>query len=307
MASIALPDRPFTTREARQWGMTRTMMDDLVASRRLIRVLHGVYQHSEVPMTASTRVSAAQLVIRPHVVICDRTAAWLHGVDTFDIRELAALPPIDTCVTTPESRVRRKGCNGTRRGLEPVDVMPMGGLSVTTPLRTAHDLGRRLQARDALAALDGFRRLGLVTEADLIDGVGRHAGQRGIVQLRRLAPLADPLADSPGESWTRLLIIDAGLPTPELQIEVWADGRLIAKLDLGYAMLKVGVEFDGVDHHSSLGQRAHDAARRERLAALGWTIVVVRKEDFGADRRHEWIDEVRRLVEVRERLRGQGR
>jgi hypothetical protein len=299
MAVIALPDRPFTWLEAHQWGLTRKTIDDLVASRRLTRVLQGVYQHMDAPLSAQTRAQAAQLVIRPHVVICDRTAAWLHGVDTFDIRELAALPLIDTCVLTTDSRVRRRGCLGTRRALDPTDVMRIGGLSVTTPLRTALDLGRRLRASDALAALDGFRRLGLVTASELQNDLDRYAGQRGIVQLRRLAPLADSLAESPGESWTRMAIIDADLPVPELQIEVWADGLLVGRLDLGYSMLKVGVEFDGVDHHSSALQRAHDADRRERLESLGWKIVVVRKDDFTAERRSEWIDEVRRLIGAR--------
>jgi hypothetical protein len=275
------------------------MIDDLVASRRLNRVLQGVYQHSNVSVNAETRAQAAQLVIRPHVVICDRTAAWLYGVDTFDIRELAALPPIDTCVLTADSRVRRSGCVGTRRALDPADVTRIGDLSVTTPLRTAHDLGRRLRPWDALAALDGFRRLGLVTASGLQSGIDRYAGQRGIVQLRRLAPLAESLADSPGESWTRMVMIDADLPVPELQIEVRADGLLVGRLDLGYSMLKVGVEFDGVDHHSSTLQRAHDADRRTRLESLGWKIVVVRKEDFTAERRSEWIDTVRRLIGAR--------
>jgi hypothetical protein len=238
-------------------------------------------------------------VIRPHVVICDRTAAWLHGVDTFDIRELAALPPIDTCVLTDDSRVRRKGCNGTRRALEPDDVTRLGGLLVTTPLRTAHDLGRQLRGSDALAALDGFRRHDLVSMQALSSGLDRYAGQRGIVQLRRLAPLADADAESPGESWTRFAILDADLPIPELQIEVWADGLLVGRVDMGYSLLKVGIEFDGVEHHSSPSQRAHDEDRRARLAALGWTIVVVRKDDFTPERRGAWISEVRSLVQAR--------
>jgi hypothetical protein len=301
MDPIELPDRPFTSLEARELGLTRKMLDEQLVSRRLVRLLQGVYQPSDIPQTASSRVMAAQLVIGPHVVICDRTAAWLHGVDTFAVRELAALPPVDTCVQTTASRVRRQGCHGTRRALEPTDMMRIGDLTVTTPLRTAHDLGRRLPAADALAALDGFRRLGLVTTAGLSSHLERHAGQRGMVQLRRLVPLASPFAESPGESWTRMALIDAGLPIPELQVEVWSDGVLIGRLDMGYELVKVGVEFDGVDHHSTPGQRQHDADRRDRMAALGWKVVVVRKEDFSGDRRSEWIGEIRRRICATER------
>jgi hypothetical protein len=300
MSRIELPNRPFTWLEAQRWGLSRTMVDDLVSARQLTRVLQGVYQRCDVPTNATTRAQAARLVIRPHVVICDRTAAWLYGIDTFDLRELTGFPPNDTCVLTTASRVRRAGCTGTRRALDPSDVVRLNGLTVTTPLRTAHDLGRRLRPSGALAALDGFLRAGLVTARDLERDLDRYVGQRGVVQLRRLAPLASPLAESPGESWTRSAMIEADLPVPELQIEVWADDLFVARLDLGYSSLKLGVEFDGVDHHSSQAQREHDVARRQQLAALGWTIIVVRKEDLTAERRNAWTDEVRRLLRARE-------
>jgi hypothetical protein len=303
MHSISLPDRPFTWVEARRLGLTHKLIDQLISARQLERVLKGVYQCAEVPDTAETRLEAARLVIKPHVVICDRTAAWLHGLDAFEIREHAAGPPIDTCVLTEGSRVRRDGCNGTRRALESSDVMSMEGLLVTTPLRTAHDLGRQLRPTAALAALDGFLRLGQFAANELNLGLDRYIGQRGIVQLRRLAPLASPLADSPGESWTRMSVIDAGLPVPELQIEVRADGMLVGRLDMGYAMLQVAAEFDGVAYHSSPWQRAHDARRRADMEALGWRIIVVRKEDFGADRLRAWTSELRGLITARESSR----
>src|SRR3954470_505767 len=114
MASISLPDHPFTWAEAQQLGLTHHLIDELIASQRLTRVLKGVYQSADVPKTAETRLQAARLAIKPHAVVCDRTAAWLYGVDTFDVRELSAVPPIDTCVLTEGSRVRRQECNGTR-------------------------------------------------------------------------------------------------------------------------------------------------------------------------------------------------
>jgi very-short-patch-repair endonuclease len=98
-----------------------------------------------------------------------------------------------------------------------------------------------------------------------------------------------------------MAMLDAGLPVPTLQIEVWADGLLVGRLDMGYEILKVGVEYDGADHHSSPAQRQHDSERRERMTSLGWTIVVVRKEDLSADRRGVWIGEVRERITARER------
>ena len=116
--------------------------------------------------------------------------------------------------------------------LLPRDVVEIGGLAVTSPLRTALDLGRLLWRFDALGALDQFLRIGVVAD-ELIAEVARFKGFRGVVQLRFLAPLADPRAESLAESALRLHWKDAGLPSPELQWWVYDEhGIAVFRLDL---------------------------------------------------------------------------
>ena len=80
--------------------------------------------------------------------------------------------------------------SGERR-IRADELTEIHGLRVTTPIRTAWDLGR-LQHRDlALAGLDAMLRLGGFSAAELVDGVERFRKQRGVVQLRAFAPLAD--------------------------------------------------------------------------------------------------------------------
>ncbi|MGI8434413.1 MAG: hypothetical protein ACR2LE_06730 [Nocardioidaceae bacterium] len=55
--------------------------------------------------------------MRPEAVVCDRTAAWLWGVDAFAFRELNELPPIDVRATNGTSRIRRAEVQGIRRSL----------------------------------------------------------------------------------------------------------------------------------------------------------------------------------------------
>jgi hypothetical protein len=172
----------------------------------------------------------------------------------------------------------------------------MGALTVTTPVRTAVDLACQLRSAEALAALDAFLRMQLITSAEAAALLPRFVGRRGVVQARRLIALADGRAESPGESWTRMRVVDAGMPVPELQIAVYEDDVEIARLDMGYRAVRVGLEFDGVAHHSSPRQRAHDEARRERLERLGWRLIVVRKEDLTRERRDVWLDELRRIL-----------
>ena len=113
----------------------------------------------------------------------------------------------------------------------------------------------------------------------------RFRKQRGVRQLRTLAPIADARSESPGESVLRLRWLDVGahLPPPEPQVPVLDDwGRVRCRLDLGVESLRFAAEYDGEDFHT--GQdRKHDEERRAWLReARGWTIVVARRESvFG--------------------------
>jgi hypothetical protein len=57
--------------------------------------------------------------------------------------------------------------------------------------------------------------------------------------------LADGRAESPLETRGRLRIVGAGLPTPELQVEIRAGGKLVGVVDAWFEDAAVAVEFDG--------------------------------------------------------------
>lgn len=273
-------------------GVRRWELDEWLATRLLRRVLRGVYQRCDEPDTQQTRARAVALVVQPFAVVCDRTAAWLHGVDTFAYRELEILPPTETWVLRDQPRLRREGCVGGRRDLAAVDVMHLDGTRVTTPLRTACDLGASLPRGEALAALDGFMRVHQLSRDDLQGILPRYRRRRGVIQLRQLVALADERSESPGESMTRLAIIDRGFPDPEPQYWVCEDGRQVWRLDLCYPKHKVAIEYDGSAFHDSPEQRAHDEERRRWLRKRGWTVIVVRKDGFEQFAREGWLREL---------------
>jgi hypothetical protein len=103
--------------------------------------------------------------------------------------------------------------------------------------------------------------------------------------LRSLAPLADGRAESPPESILRLYWIDAGLPWPVPQLEVWVDGVLIARLDIGHPGVRYAVEYDGVEWHSSADQVTHDRRRRLAVQAAGYELDVFTKDNVFGQRR----------------------
>jgi hypothetical protein len=84
-------------------------------------------------------------------------------------------------------------------------------------------------------------------------------------------------AESPQETRTRLVLIDAGLPRPTTQIIVYGNfaGRRYAKVDMGYEDFKVGVEYDGEHHWTNPKQYEYDIDRHAELLARGWLIIRV--------------------------------
>jgi hypothetical protein len=289
-------DVPFTTREAQAAGLTRLQLTSLVRERQARRVLTGVYDWCEAPDTIERRARAAALIIAPWDVICDRTAAWLHGIDAFEFRELDLLPPLEVFARNGRHRIQRNGLAGGQRDLSPRDLMVIGPVLVTTPLRTAMDLGAKLPRRAALAVLDAFMRAHGLTRDEMLAELPRYRRRRGVVQLRELVRIADPRAESPGESWTRMSIIDNGLPVPELQVCVMSGGRELFRLDLAYERLRICIEYDGEEFHSSPAQIAHDRARRDWLREHGWHVIVLTKASFSGDARQDWLNELRRAI-----------
>ncbi len=162
--------------------------------------------------------------------------------------------------------------------------MTIGNLLVTTPLRTALDLGRLQRNPDlALAGMDRMLALGVFESDELLGELGRFKKQRGVVRLRRLAPLADGKSASFGESALRLRWYTAGLPRPELQVPVVVGGRVIFWLDIGLEDFLFAAEYDGEEWHSSEEDREHDEWRRSWLATnQAWLVEVYRRTNvFG--------------------------
>ena len=161
-------------------------------------------------------------------------------------------------------------------------MVEVDGLLVTTPLRTACDLGRLLRRDQAFAALDSLTALERFTLPELEHSVERYKGYRGVVQLRTFVPLVDPRSQSPGESILRLRWYDTGLPRPECQIEVPGPSYTSYWLDMGLPEIRFAAEYDGEEFHGT-DDEVHDSERRQWIsAAEGWIIVVARRANvFG--------------------------
>lgn len=304
LRASSLPvDEPFTPAQAHEWGVSDAELRAFVTRGVLRRVVRGVMVNAEVPDTIESRAAALSLVVPESAVVTDRTAAWLHGVAILPRSARSVVPPL-SMYQRSGTRVRRPGIDGGKRQLLDRDVTLVRGIRATTPLRTALDLGRILWRFDALAAMDGFVRIG-VSKQQMLAEMDRFKGFRGVIQLRDLAPLADGRAESPGESALRLHWYDAGLPPPELQWWVYDDrGVPIYRLDIALPDCMFCAEYDGFEFHSEPEAVKHDVERRDWLAnRRSWKIVVCRHENVYG----QVPDATSRLAAAYNQIRGRSR
>lgn len=272
-------DRVFSSAEADLLGVPASLRAKLVA-RGLVRPLvRGVFVAAQVQDSFRLRVSAVRLVAPPHVVVVDRTAAWIHGVDALPRSAIHQMPSLDL-FSSSGSRIRRAGISSGVRGLLARDIEEIDGVRLTTPLRTACDLGRLLWRYDALGAIDGFLRLG-VDQQRLVAEVDRFKGFRGVVQLRHLAPLGDTGAESQPESALRLHWHESGIPVPP-QTQIWVHDDLGTprfRIDVGCVDVKYGAEYFGEEFHGD-DEREDDETRLEWLSSRrAWDMDVFTKID----------------------------
>ncbi|MFL6062987.1 MAG: hypothetical protein ACJ72E_17295 [Marmoricola sp.] len=274
--------KPFSTSTADEAGVARSHRTRLLAEGLLRTPIQGVMYAAHLDDTLDLRLECVRLAVPADAVVTDRTAGWLHGAsmvlapgDHLRTPRVAAFQP-------PGKRLRNGLTDSGERGLTSEDVVVLGGLRVTTALRTACDLGRLLRRDAAWAALDSMLRLGAFSQAALIAEVERFRGYRGVRQLRVFAPLADADSESFGESVLRLRWYDAGLAArPETQVVVrFEDGRH-ARLDVASRERRYAAEYDGEEFHGEAATE-HDARRRARISDEGWVIdVFTRRNVFG--------------------------
>ncbi|GAB7144939.1 hypothetical protein LRC484719_35380 [Mycobacterium riyadhense] len=172
--------------------------------------------------------------------------------------------------------------------LQPNEFYLVNGLPVTTPQRTAYDIGRRKPIGTAIAYLDALMGATGVKAHEVAEIAEQH--------LDSALELVDTGSQSLKETWLRLLLIRAGLPRPKIQIPVLTkDGAQVYYLDMGWEGLKVAVEYDGEHHRLNRGQYTRDVRRSEALERLGWLIIRV----VVTDRPGEIIRRVRDALEFR--------
>lgn len=196
---------PFTPAMAARAGIGRSTLERWLRQGLITRILRGVYLDTDVHPDRSLRAQALALVVGRRQLVVDRTAAWVHGGERIESAAHGAVP-LDL--------FGRRHHPGGELPLGPEDVVRLGPVRVTSPLRTALDVARLLAPDRALAALDGMIRAGSLDHCRLLAAAATLADQPGARQARELIAVADGRANDAAESVLRWCWLQARMPTP---------------------------------------------------------------------------------------------
>jgi hypothetical protein len=257
---------------ARAAGLTEDDIRGRRAAGEWQQLRKGTYADGgvepDVFMRASSAVQAA-CTPRRFAVAAGRTAARMWSIPLVDDHDPATrrfeARHDDVALTFGETTARTLHSRQLELGAD--DVCLLRGIPVLSLHRTLLDLPNVLRPDALVCALDHALHNAWVNEAELAELAESRAWCPGVISFRRALALTDPLAESPHETLTRLVLRPV-LPGLRSQVQILDRGmRPIARLDLGDEELRLGVESDGAAYHR--GRAAED---RQRDYRTGWTI-----------------------------------
>lgn len=155
----------------------------------------GRYLTIDAPDAAEVRASLMHGGRSDRVIVELRSAAWVHGV--------VPRPPAVTQLCVSVSARTHRGPGGGLREVrfEPGDLVSLGGVLVTSPLRTALDLVRTADDREHADHRDALHELLCLAHTsprramELLDGRRKLPGKARA--LRRLGSLDEGRVDQP--------------------------------------------------------------------------------------------------------------
>lgn len=253
----------------------------MVAKGQFVRVRQGVY--ADLPLSGDhrtdhrLRAQAASLMLDANKVFSHQTAGLLHGLPVWR-------PFLQRVAVT------RNGHSGGRRTddlhvrvapLPLSDQAVIDGLRVTSLARTAADLARTLPFDWGVPVIDAALAAGL--SVDLLAEQAQQATHwPGVRRLRAALEFGDPLAESPGESLSRVILSRLGLPAPDLQRRIYhsKSGILLGRPDFCWPALRIIGEFDGrvkytcgIDSDDLAEVVMREKQREHNLRADDWSVI----------------------------------
>ncbi len=111
------------------------------------------------------------------------------------------------------------------------------------------------------------------TKPELCAVIGACDRWPGITRARKVIEFSDARSESAFESIARVVFAEGGLPPPELQVQVGADGRVIARVDFLWRQYATIAEADGAIKYADPERAKLQLQRDAELRDAGFEVV----------------------------------
>jgi len=270
----------------------------------LVRLRHGVYVLGDMIDGASPaqlhriHLAAAIAATEEPTWAFGSSAALLHGMplpfdapthinllrlSRQDERSLARRSRHDLVI--PSTRV-------TTHMISERDATIVDGIAVVSAPLAALSAAKGMPDKWQVALFDAALWDGTATPEDLASLSEEWRSRGGKARLDAALSRARRGAQTVLETFSRLALVDQGLPEPQLQSAFHDRGGLIGYVDMCWPDLRVIGEADGLVKYGTREDLVREKIREDRLRALGFRVV-----------RWTWADIHQRPAEVAARIR----
>ncbi|WP_344689620.1 DUF559 domain-containing protein [Blastococcus jejuensis] len=242
------------------------------------RLFQNVYADPGLPLDHQLLARGAMLVMPDDAVLGGRSAAaWYDAPFATPADPVLVLVPPTSAWRGPRGiRVHRtEVASGEVRLIENA----REAVRVTTPLRTAWEIGTLERVGNAVALLDAMVGAQHLTYESLERLAREGRGRWGSRRFSKVVPLVDGRSQSRPESLVRVACVRAGLPAPVPQFVVQSAGRWLGQVDLAWPEHRLIVEYEG-PHHFEEHKIVQDDGRYARLIAAGWRVIRLSTADL---------------------------
>lgn len=261
-------------------GISKYAVQRLVRSGAWARITRGVYDTNPIPVQDRNRAG-----YHDHV---RRRAAWIGllaypdgaatGGCALALLGVAGLPAELAPEVSRPARMDagvRPGTVLRRYGTFPV--VRRHGRDVAELVHALAQALLTLPRDNAVAAICDALREDRICMADLARIRELIRGRRGVVAVRSWLELVPGRDASPSETFTRLSLIDQGVPPDGQQIVFRLGGEFLGRVDFAWILPDgryVVLEIDGREFHSGNEMLADDATRQNGLVSTDRVILL---------------------------------
>jgi very-short-patch-repair endonuclease len=200
-------------------------------------------------------------------------------------------------VSRAQDRRQRQGIRCHLASIAAGEIRVLKGVRVSGPERMFVELASALGLVDLVVVGDWLARRGHTTCSALLEFCSSSHDQHAKTAKRAAAYVRDRV-DSPMETRLRMLLVLAGLPEPEVNIEIRdKDGTILMRVDLCYPAVRLAIEYDGRHHVELEKQWDRDVERRDDLDDT-WRMLTVTSKGIYKDPA-KTVDRVWRALQKR--------